>query len=559
VRRRRPSSRGGPVLALALALAAAVPVLAAEPQLEVHLQPRRFGVDDVAQLTVRISEPPADAAMPELGPLVNLEVVAGPSTGSEFTFVNGVASRAQTFSYVVRGLEPGPASVGPVTVTAGDLELSADAVTAEVVEGSVAPPRSRGRRPFSDPFAELMPRRAPPRVELVLRHVLGAREAVLGEPLVATVYLDSTVAAIDRFNWQTAPSYPGFWAQRVDSHDQVTPDVVEVDGTRFYRYPVLHTVLVPLKAGRIEVPAVSAAVGVRSWSVFDPGQMVEREAPVQVVEVAERPPAPDGFAGAVGELGYRAEIEPRAIDFGESAVVTVTLEGRGNLPLVEAPPRFPTCEGCDAYPPEESSRVTVDESGIHGARSWQVTIVPDRSGELVLEPVTLAVFDPRAGRYRSQTIGPLALTVAPPPATPTPVAAVVPAGPTGVDGGDGDDDGGQGPSRPTPPPWLWPAAALAVGLVLGGGLTWALTRRRRTALPPRRVDQSPAERARELQVTLERWWLDVRATSRGGALEDEMQALRRDLEAVRFAPGRADHTETVVDLEARLRRLMRRA
>jgi hypothetical protein len=38
-----------------------------------------------------------------------------------------------------------------------------------------------------------------------------------------------------------------------------------------------------------------------------------------------------------------------------------------------------------------------------------------------------------------------------------------------------------------------------------------------------------------------------------------MQLVRRDLEGVRFAPSRADHTETVVDLEERLRELMRRA
>ena len=38
-----------------------------------------------------------------------------------------------------------------------------------------------------------------------------------------------------------------------------------------------------------------------------------------------------------------------------------------------------------------------------------------------------------------------------------------------------------------------------------------------------------------------------------------MQELRRELEAIRFAPGRADHTETVLDLEERLQRLIRRA
>jgi hypothetical protein len=106
---------------------------------------------------------------------------------------------------------------------------------------------------------------------------------------------------------------------------------------------------------------------------------------------------------------------------------------------------------------------------------------------------------------------------------------------------------------------LWIGGTLALGLLLGGALTWAFTRRRRSDVPPRRNGQSPADRARELQLTLERWWLDARSTVRGAALEDEMKQLRQDLEAVRFAPGRADHTDTIVDLEARLKKLLRRA
>jgi hypothetical protein len=53
--------------------------------------------------------------------------------------------------------------------------------------------------------------------------------------------------------------------------------------------------------------------------------------------------------------------------------------------------------------------------------------------------------------------------------------------------------------------------------------------------------------------------MDARTRARGRALEDEMQRLRSELEAIRFAPGRADHTDTVLDLEERLRGLMRRA
>ena len=264
--------------------------VASEPSLEVHLQPRRFGVDDVTQLSVRITEPPSNLRSPMLGELHNLEIVAGPSTGSEFSFVNGVASRAQTFTYVLRALEPGPASVGPVTIRAGEIELRANPVTAEVVEGSVSPPTRRGRRSLFnlDPFSGILPRRAPPRIEVVLRHDLSAREVVVGQPLVATVYLDSTVSSLYDFDWRTAPSYPGFWAQRLDNPEQVTPETVEVGGTRFYRYRVLRSVLVPLKDGPIEIPAVEAAIGVRSWGSFDSGQLIERSTPVRTVEVAAR-------------------------------------------------------------------------------------------------------------------------------------------------------------------------------------------------------------------------------------------------------------------------------
>jgi hypothetical protein len=53
--------------------------------------------------------------------------------------------------------------------------------------------------------------------------------------------------------------------------------------------------------------------------------------------------------------------------------------------------------------------------------------------------------------------------------------------------------------------------------------------------------------------------LDARTRPKGQALETEMGELRTELEAIRFAPGRADHSETIVELEERLRRLLLRA
>jgi hypothetical protein len=342
----------------------------------------------------------------------------------------------------------------------------------------------------------------------------------------------------------------------VEPPERIAGEVVEVDGIRYNRFVVARHVLVPLKTGSLAVPGVGARIGFRTGSLFAPQQVVERTSPELVVAVAPRPPAPVGYAGAVGDLRYTASLEPQRIAFGESAVLSIELKGSGNLPLVEAPALWPSSADCETYPPEEESSIAVDDRGIHGSRVWRMTLVPRNPGELELAPVELAVFDPAAGSYRKQALGPVRLVVDAPPATPTPVAEPETADPrTRPQSAQTVTDA---PARGTPQ-WLWVVGALAVGLLAGGVVTFFVARRRHVALPPRREGESPAERARQLQVALERWWLDARAKPRGEALEGEMQALRRELEAVRFAPGRADHSETVSDLEDRVRGLMQRA
>jgi len=545
--------------AAALLVAGVAIVGAAEPSLEVHLDPRKIGIEDSTVLVVRILEPEGTPEV-DLGTLDNLEVVSGPSTKTEFSWINGAATRAVSFSYIVQGLEVGAAAIGPVTVRLGGTQLSSEIVTAEIVPGSILPHEQRGRRsPFLlDPFEDFAQRRQPTRSALVvLRQLVDESHVVLGQPVGVAIVLDTTAGGVDGFEWTTPPSYPGWWAQRIEPPERVTGEVVEVEGVRYNRFVVASHVLVPLKTGQLKVPLVEARIGFRTGSLFSPQQVVERATEARTVEVSPRPRPPEGFSGAVGDLSYRASIEPESIDFGESAVLTIELRGNGNLPLVEAPAIWPSCASCESYPPEEESNVTVDESGIHGSRAWRTTLVPVSSGEIELAPVMLAVFDPVAGHYRKQTLGPLRLVVKPASVTPTPVMVeeeriadqneseeMVPST---VDG------------EPAVPLWAWVVGALVLGLALGGVAPLMMARRRKGALPVRRAGESPAERARELQVALERWWMDARARAEGRDLEDEMQQLRRELEAIRFAPGRADHTETVLDLEERLRGLMRRA
>ncbi|RLE19154.1 MAG: hypothetical protein DRJ65_20550, partial [Acidobacteria bacterium] len=410
---------------LVFLLAGAAILAAEEPSLRVNLEPQRLGVEDLTRLTVQVIEPGNDRPAPNLGQLVNFEVVQGPSTETQFSWVNGRSTSALSIIWILRPLGVGTAVVGPITVRLGARELAGGAVTAEIVPGSVHQQR-RGRRtgPFGrvDPFAQMFgqPRQPIRQAKVELRHILSRSKVADGRPLVAAVVLDTTGGGVDGFEWIDVPEYPGWWVQRLENPESVEAEVVEVNGENFNRFVLARFVLIPLKPGTLQIPAAKARIGFRGQSLFSPHTVVERSTRTVDVIVTPRPAAPPGFSGAVGDFRYTAQITPATIPFGASAVVTITLEGKGNLPLVQAPTLWPTCEGCESYPPEEDNAITIDRTGIHGSRSWSMTLLPRGAGELALEPVELAVFNPASGVYETHRLGPLTLEVEAPPPTPIP-------------------------------------------------------------------------------------------------------------------------------------------
>ena len=365
--------------------------------------------------------------------------------------------------------------------------------------------------------------------------------------------LDTNGGSINGFEWADPPDYPGFWVQRIKQPDQVQPKTVQIDGEAYYRFVLARSVLIPLKAGEVTIPAASARIGFRGLSFFAPSSVVERSSGETRLKVLQRPQPPEEYSGAVGKLRYSISVHPERLRLGESATVEIQVKGRGNLPLIEAPHSWPGCPDCKVYPPEEKNLVQVDDSGIHGSRSWSATVLPRHAGSIELNAVSVAVFDPGTMSYRRQQLGPLHLEVEAPEPTPEPTRpvsaeAVPQASPPPATTG----------AFPQMPAWILIAGALLLGLAGGGGIVFWLSRRSSSRrLPPRQRGQSPAERARQLQAALEAWWLELPETRKGEAAEAGMNALRKELEAVRFAPGRADHSGTIAELEKRLRRLMR--
>jgi BatD DUF11 like domain len=492
---RRPSAAPGGFRRLGLVgllVFGAAAAVAEEPQITARLEPSAIGIDETALFRIDIATGLGGSLQGEPQfELDNLDAVQGPSRSESFSFVNGTTSRSLILIWRLRPRALGPARVRGIrfvtkdrTVELADQEITVQQEPTGVHGNAPVDPFGRdllGQTPLADPLGPFgrsrrgaRPVAAQPK--LFLRAVAEPQRPYVGQQVLYTVFL-YTQAAISAVNPSDVPDFRGFWAIDIPQPErEVRPDMVTEEGERYGRVALLQKALFPIQPGRLEIPEFVVDLGVR---VSDPGmfglltsieEVRRRSAPV-VVEVQALPPAPPGFQGAVGRLEVDARLEPRELEAGQAATLTLSLSGQGHLTGL-ADPVLPALPGLRTYPPEKEGREEVVGTLVRGRRSWRYVLVPERGGTFELPGIEIPHFDPAAAAYRVASSPPLRLlareNVAVAAAAATPAAAP--------------------PTAQSPPPpsgWRqvrpWAMAGVgAVALLAGVG---TLVRRRAHAIP----------------------------------------------------------------------------
>ncbi len=223
--------------------------------------------------------------------------------------------------------------------------------------------------------------------------------------------------------------------------------------------------------------------------------------------------------------------------------------------------------GLTAYPPRPETSERVESGALVSKQTWTYVLVPDRAGELEVPSISLAYFDPRAGRYATAGSRALPLSVhAAPPAVPTaPAPAATPAA----------------AASPAGRPLLWIAGGLAVAALIALGFL-AGRRTARADAPPRRrllaaLDAAAREPARTAAEGFDAAWRGYLAERWGvaadtpiAALPDRLRergvpgdaaaailALFEEIEYLRQAPELSDVGHLREEVVARSRTLLR--
>jgi hypothetical protein len=155
----------------------------------------------------------------------------------------------------------------------------------------------------------------------------------------------------------------------------------------------------PLRPGTVTIPGARLAYSLGASGGLGPRDSLVTE-PV-AVEVLPIPAgsAPAGYDGAVGRYSLGAALDREVLAPGETAVLTITVRGAGNVEGVSLP-RPTNLQGVVLRPLGERAVVETRDGVVGGVKVFQWLVSVTEPGLVSMGPFLLTYFDPWVGDFQ---------------------------------------------------------------------------------------------------------------------------------------------------------------
>ena len=343
----------------------------------------------------------------------------GPQQGksTSIQIVNGKRSKTvqSTYTYVLRPVRTGRFSIPAATAKVKGRQISSQTKTIEVA--------SAGAASAQRPQTGQQPQRQSAGVsdsDIFMTLTLDRTKVVVGEPITATLKLYQRVN-IAGFENVSFPTFNGFWSQETEAPTNIEFNREVYDGQIYNAALLRKFTLIPQQQGQVTInPAeMTCLVNIRVSSggtsifdgFFDDYRTVRKKVSTKPVTVTVSPlpaGAPASFAGGVGEFRISAKVSKDTLKTHEAASLLVTVSGKGNVSLLEAPKvNFPP--DMEVYDTKVSDRI--DKTGLSGSRTYEFPFIPRSYGDFVIEPVKYSYYDVNQKKYVTLETAPISLVV----------------------------------------------------------------------------------------------------------------------------------------------------
>ena len=353
-------------------------------------------------------------------------VVWGPQKGSSTSIqiINGKTTRSSqtTYTYILQAKKTGTFTLPPATARIKGAEIQSKAVQIQVVGSGSGSQQGSSQQTPGQAGRDDTQQASRGDSDIFMRLSLSRNSVVVGEPVTATlkIYHRANLAGFENVKF---PSFKGFWSQEVEAPANIEFQREQVDGVMYNSAVLRRWVIIPQKAGEqpIEPAEVVCLVNVQrprgSGSPFDDffgtGYVTTRQrvtTPARSLSVSALPAgAPASFAGGVGQFKVSAKVSKDSLKTHDAASLIVTVSGKGNIALVEAPKiSFPP--DFEVY--DVKTSVNTDKSGTSGSKTFEYPFIPRSPGDFTLGPVNFAYYDVNARRYETVSSAALPISVA---------------------------------------------------------------------------------------------------------------------------------------------------
>lgn len=414
-------------LTFLVTLAMTVSAAMAQDVIKVQV-PNMVAVDEQFNLTFIIEgeDSPGDFTWE---PGSEFKLIWGPQRGksSSFSSINGKTSRSvqTTFTYILMPKEKGKFSIPAATAQVKKKTIHSSPVAIEVVSDGVS---SSGQASQGGQAHQEGPSAASTgdisASDLFLRLSLSRSSVVVGEPVTATLKLYQRVN-IAGFEDAKFPTFTGFWSQEVLAPSNIEFHRENINDA-IYNAAVLRSwVIIPQQAGDITIdPAelvclVNVKTQSASRSIFDSFfeddfRTIRKRVSTDrhVVHVSSLPAgAPASFGGGVGTYSISAKLSRDSLKAHDAASIIVTVSGRGNISLIEAPKvNFPP--DFEVYDVKATENTEKSNGKTSGSKTFEYPFIPRSHGDFTIDPIVYTYYDVDSHKYVTITTDPMQLSVA---------------------------------------------------------------------------------------------------------------------------------------------------
>ena len=356
----------------------------------------------------------------------DFQVLWGPQSGrsTSIQVINGKRTKSvqTTYTYVLRPRASGKFSIPQASAKVKGKEITSRAVSIQVAAAGAASSSSSSQAQSSQQSGQSQQSRSAgiQDSDIFLKMDLSRRKVVVGEPIIATLKLYQRVN-IGGFENVTFPTFNGFWSQEIEAPTNIEFTREVYDGQIYNSALLRKFVIIPQQEGQVKIdPAemvclVNIRVSPSGTSIFDgffdDYRTVRKKVSTGPVTVDVSPlpaGAPASFGGGVGSFTISAKLSRDSLKTHEAASLMVTLAGKGNISLLEAPKvKFPP--DMEVYDTKMSEKV--DKGGLSGSKFYEFPFIPRSYGDFVIEPIKYSYYDVNQGKYVTLETPPIPVSV----------------------------------------------------------------------------------------------------------------------------------------------------